>query len=799
MRRPVVFLFLSFALGIALEYHFMPGLFLLSGFAAAVILLLVLTQILKWHSERIQLICMFLIVVLFGGFFFFLAEGNADPLEKRAGERCIAEGRILTVQIKEEDSFRMIIKSETGRKRLIQARGTPPPPEHLIGKWASVSGTVSLPSERRNPNLFDYRLYLKTRGVRVIIQTDSAKIRLDESRTALLPSLTAKLKYGFQNRLKKEMEPEAYGMVVGMLFGDASFISEDTYEAFQKNGIAHILSVSGIHVGIVYLYISKLLGNRKTNAFYLITAAALVFYAALSEFSPCVVRAVVMIFIHMFSKMVYLRHDFLTCTAASAIAMLLFNPFYLFNTGFQLSYLAVFCLASLIPWSERRIDLLEERGTGELQIILLRYIAPLLAIQIGMTPATAYLFNYFSVVSLIVNPPIIAISGIIIPLGISLIPLSFLGGFVFGVGAQAAQLLTDAMIWLNDAFFFPGIGFFNTVSPPLFGLFLFYCLCFFFSSELFRIMYQRNKRKEIAGLCCLFLVLSLMVQTVAGNDYNKANLVFVDVGQGDCLHIRTPGGKNILIDGGGTLNYDVGKKILLPYLLKTGVKTVDIAIATHLHTDHYLGLSQLAKNMEIRKFGTFEMNRLNEREILSQTGLEPKNMLYLKAGDRIKIEKGIWIDVLYPSRQSGREYERMLREEEDENKSSLFLKLHYNGLTVLMTGDIGVDGENEIMELYSGNPEILDSDILKVGHHGSRYSTGDRFLEAVSPKAAVFQVGKNNFGHPHPTIIEKCTKNGIIIYRNDQNGAILFREKGQKWHIKVLLQKNTRTGESIKK
>ena len=108
-----------------------------------------------------------------------------------------------------------------------------------------------------------------------------------------------------------------------------------------------------------------------------------------------------------------------------------------------------------------------------------------------MAPATAYLFNYFSIVSFIVNPPIIAISGIIIPLGIFLIPVAYLGGFVFGVCAQAAELLTDFMIWLNELFFLPGVGFFSMSSPKVLLLFLFYGSAFFFSSEYFRILFQR--------------------------------------------------------------------------------------------------------------------------------------------------------------------------------------------------------------------------------------------------------------------------------------------------------------------
>ena len=225
----------------------------------------------------------------------------------------------------------------------------------------------------------------------------------------------------------------------------------------------------------------------------------------------------------------------------------------------------------------------------------------------------------------------------------------------------------------------------------------------------------------------------------------------------------------------------------MPYLLKNGVRSIDLAIVTHLHDDHYLGIAQLAKNMKIQKFGTYEANRFREQEILSDTNLKKQNMLYLSGGDRIQIEKDIWIDVLYPEDHSDEVYKELISEETDENKSSLFLKLHYKGLTVLMTGDLGTDGEQEIMNAYRDHPEMLTADVLKIGHHGSRYSTSDEFLEAVDPEVAVFQVGKNNFGHPHPTIIDKCTKKGIIIYRNDKNGAIIFTYDENQWNIDSMI------------
>ncbi len=804
MRRPVVFLFLFFSFGIALEFYLAPEPFFFLFLDSLLVLTLSIVYILERRKEGkapeqlslrkkrnlIGLGFLFLLAMELGAFCFSTEEQQRDPLESKAGKTCTMEGRILTVQIRDEINYQMLVQDKDGVKRLIKVKGGMEDPAAYVGNHAVIRGRVELPSGRRNPAMFDYRLYLKTRGVRVILKSESGMIEREDPETFSILNRIAMLKYGFLHKLEKEMEPEAYGLLAGMLFGDCSMIGEDTYEAFQKNGIAHILSVSGIHTGIVYLFVSRLLGRRKTRSFYLITAAVLVFYAALSEFSPSVVRAVIMILIHILSKVIYRRYDFLSCTAASAMIMLLANPFYLFNTGFQLSYLAVFCLAVLLPWMERRIRLMEEKGTNGLDTESLRFLSPLLIIQAGMAPFTAYLFNYFSFASLIINIPVIAISALILPMGIVLIPLSQAGGILFGVGALGAEVLVSLVLWLNELFYLPGLGYVNAVSPPILFLLFFYGMFFLLFSEYFRILWQRGKKKAMAASCFLILVLSLAASGPADSSHREPGLVFVDVGQGDCLHIRTPEGRNILIDGGGSASYKVGEKILLPYLLKNGVSFVDLAIATHLHEDHYQGLEELAGKMEVRRLGIYEANRLREKEILGATGLRKDCLLYLTAGDRIWMEKDVWIDVLYPRELTEKGYESLVAEEKDENRSSLILKVQYRGLTVMMTGDLGIEGERMLMRCYGQNPGILHANVLKIGHHGSRFSTGDEFLEAVRPKTAVFQVGKNNFGHPHPSVIEKCRGRGIMIFRNDADGAIMFQNEGDRWVVDSIVYRN---------
>lgn len=739
-------------------------------------------------------------------------------MEDREGKVECIYGRVLSIQKKDDSFCKLIVKTTQGEKILLTVEGALEDPDmegsaDFVGRNIMAKGMIEKPSARRNPGGFDYKLYLKTRGIHVIFQTQAAHIQVIHGKMEPYGQINyfannlAKMKSNYMSQLEAVMTAESYGILVGVLFGDKTLLDEDIYEAFQRNGVAHILSVSGIHVAVVYVYINKLLGSRRTLFSCSVAFAILFIYAALSEFAPSVVRAVIMIAVHIVSKLAYRNYDLLSCTSACALGMLLVNPYYLFNAGFQLSYLAVFCLAVMLPWLNRRIEFLKEGPCPDKLISLLSFFAPLMVIQMGMVPFTAYCFNYFSVVSFFLNIPIIAISGIIIPLGICLIPLSWFTGFdlggipigdiIFGTGATGSELLVNCMVWINSLFYYPGVSFVHLVSPSPWLLCLYYTFLFFGFSEWFRVLYQRKKRKLIGIITFLFIISSVALPIFLLEDYSKANIVFLDVGQGDCLFLKTPKGKSILIDGGGNQDYDVGKKILLPYLLKNKVKSIDLALVTHLHDDHFLGIASLSKEMKIKQLGMYAANEYREKEIIAKTGMKKEGLLYLVKGQRIQLEEGVWIDVLYPKRHSASEYKELIKAEADENESSLFVKVHYLGLELLMTGDMGFEGEKILLETYAPqglvdthgglSPNPLKADILKVGHHGSKYSTSETFLEAVSPKIAIIQVGKNNFGHPSQAVIENCEKSGIMIYRNDLNGAVLL-QKGTQWRIKTMLQ-----------
>ena len=208
-----------------------------------------------------------------------------------------------------------------------------------------------------------------------------------------------------------------------------------------------------------------------------------------------------------------------------------------------------------------------------------------------------------------------------------------------------------------------------------------------------------------------------------------------------------------------------------PYLLKNGVKKLDGAFVTHLHTDHYKGIAELCREGMIKRLYLYEGNRPREEEILRETGLEPEALTYLYKGQTVQLSAETSVRVLWPERKTAREYEKLLQQEEDENQSSLIMKICMRDVSVIATGDVDADCLQKIGEAWRSD---ICCDILKVAHHGSRYSYSGEFMEQAAPSYAVFQVGKNNFGHPDNGVIENYRQNGIMVYRNDKDGAVGF-------------------------
>ncbi len=650
-------------------------------------------------------------------------DGKTSASVKKQQERqvqLILTARVLAVdgrKMKKRVNVRLTCQAETvGSERTVN-------PGKLYKQKLRVQCCLQKPDEAANPHCFDYRRYLKSKNVYGIGKVNSFETC---RKSFSLWEKYARVLLCKRFALEQQLDEKTRGILLGILFGDTAWMDEDVYEQFRSNGTAHILAVSGLHVGILYGLYRRFFGKEITLFSATVLAVMLLTYGELSMWSTSVIRAALMIGMQVVGQAADLRYDMLTALSASGLAMIIRNPYVVLGSDFQMSFLAIMSIAFFIKIIPKRIP---------------KGLASVMAVNGGLVLYQAYQFNYLSVTALIANLPVIFLTGFLMPAALisyAAFSCGMQSVFVFfkGITEAAARLL----LAVNKATAIGGKGGFDCVSPPVFFA-VFFCILFFFlASETFRIWKEREEYREMA--LCVFLIAGIAAGAGVYSycPVSRAQIVFVNVGQGDCLHIRD-GKTNILIDGGGSSRYNVGRKTLKPYLLKNRVSSIDLALVTHEHMDHYQGIKELQECFPVKKVATGNT-----------------------AGKRFCAEKGLTITTLWPIR---------IQEDagQDENHMCSVFRIDYMGSRILVTGDLDEEGERQMLAFYKGTDEMR-ADVLKVGHHGSKTSTCEAFLDAVQPKAAVIQVGKNLYGHPAEETLSRLEERGIEIYRNDRNGAV---------------------------
>lgn len=675
---------------------------------------------------------------------------TSDYLEGLEGNNAAVTGRVVSIVKKDDEYFKLQLSdvsiiSDNGarsykKKILVNVYSDIADYRTVLWDRVYITGEVSIPKERSNPGTFDYRRYLKSIGIRCIITAENIEnVKKAGGIAALLKSAKCRTADIFESALGDDS-----AVVMGLLFGETSGIDEDIIETFRRGGTAHVLAVSGLHLGLLYSFLCRFKRKKRSIPADIAIVLALSAYTALAGFTASVVRACLMIFIHIAGNHLNRRYDLISSTCVSMIIILAINPMQIYSAGFQMSFLAVITLGIMIPLIQKKI-----KG------ILL----PMIAVQTGMVPYTMYVFNYVSLTSVISNIPVYFIAAAMIPAGILVIAFCWLP-VIAKPAAMITGLFVKLLLWCNDFTYMGGVFTFDVASPSVIFLAVYYIFIFYMCSEAGQIALIRRNYKKIAAVFAAAVICGAGCSVYLSDGFEKTDMVFVDVGQGDCLHIKA-GGKNLLIDGGGSFNYNVGKSTLKPYLLKNGVTKIDMAIATHLHTDHYQGLKELSQTYRIKKLGVYEANSVNENHLKKE--FKTDEILYLAAGDVINMGRNVSVEVLSPDRGNP-------LDEKDENKNSLVLRVNVKGSSVLMTGDIDEKGEKTLIE-----DTDIKADILKIAHHGSRYSSCEKFIAVAAPKIAVIQVGKNTYGHPSEEVIKRLEEHKITVLRNDEQGAVGIR------------------------
>ncbi len=529
--------------------------------------------------------------------------------------------------------------------------------------------------------------------------------------------------------------------------------------------------------------------------------------------------------IYILSKLIYKANDTLTNISIAALLILISNPYIIYDLGFILSFggtLGIVLCNKTISKIIKIKNTVNKKETIKEKI--LKIIGVTISAQIVILPISIYKFNTISIYFLLTNLIIGIVIGPIMTISFIFLGLTILNILNFNINIlqrksilKILEISVQILIYISDISKLPKSKIY-IATPSIISI-----ICYFILISIILIIYSisntsnkenlttvkrfknihallkfkikyrtkqetKNKVKKILNIIIIVIIIFNLFKT----NILKENLEihFLDVGQGDSTFIKTPKGQTILIDGGGTSTYDIGKNILLPYILSRGYTKIDIVIISHFDTDHIGGILTILEKLNVKKVYIPNLNNYwktlekqsskknenfeNYKKFFSIINRKKIPVQKIEKGQKIKIEKELYFDVLWPDTNN-------LIDEKLLNNNSAVIKLNWkNNFKMLFTGDIEKIAENKILD--KTNKYILQAEILKVAHHGSKSSTTNKFLEKVNPKIAIIGVGENNiFGHPAETVIKLLKQKNIDIYRTDENGEISIKvnEKGK--------------------
>ncbi len=642
------------------------------------------------------------------------------------------------------------------------------------GMRCNLQGTLQLPSPARNFYAFDYKQYLFYHHIHYLLIPDEVSLKDCQNINSSILSSLYNVRQSAIQHVSSAFPEETIGFMNALIFGERNQITEQVELQYQALGLIHLLAISGSHISLlaaVCYYILLRMGITRETA-TVILLFILPIYMILAGASPSVVRACVTAFIVLCGFLFSSKIIAIDAMSIACILMLMYNPYFLFDIGFQLSFLVSF---SLILSSET-ILLKEENAWRMMWKVTV--IAQLIAL-----PVTLYHFHQFSPYSFLLNMIYVPfISFLILPLCL----FAFFFSFVLPVLAQLlGKILSFLIVYSNKLLDASAQLPFSNLTfgkPPIWVAFLYFILviCLFVSWE------GKVFRKYAQTIFGMFLLaLCLHYYVYLWNPYGK--ITFLDVGQGDSILIQLPFGKGTyLIDTGGTVSfsrekwqqrkreYSVGTDVVLPYLKAEGVKTIDKLILTHGDMDHVGEAKAILEQMPVKEvvLGKKEGYSELEEEIVKVAAQEEVKIEIIQSGQQWKAGEAIFT-IVSPF---GNELEG--------NDSSIAIHANIGGLTWLFTGDLEEQGEQAVLSRYPN----LQADVLKVGHHGSKSSTTEELLQVVQPRIAVISAGERNpYGHPHKEVIVRLKSRNIIILRTDQSGAIAytFREKTGTFQRKI--------------
>lgn len=770
MKRPLLIAAIAYINGILI------GVYLSKSIPLFVILSIIVSLITSFKKNTYRnAICMYLIVMCISSIYVYNKNLNYESKYKKYDNKNISiEGTIISDIEEKEYNYTFTIRTKDGYF-LVNLKKNKEEISLEYGDKLQISGEYQEPNKARNYKGFDYKNYLKINKIYGIIRVDLyTNIIIKHQKNLsnfklLIHKIREKLKQNIQELLTKE----TYALGIGILIGDNSRIDEQIVEDFKNSNLSHMLAVSGAHINYVVLTVSILFTKKRAGikAQRVVTIMMMLFFMELTQMTSSVVRAGISCIIYMLASLLYRKADVINAMAISTLLILLNNPFKLFDIGFQLSYagtlgIILFCKLINIPIKNKLLKYL--KGSIIISISANIFIIPIMMYQFNTISLTFILSN------LLAGP----LLGISIILEIIVLLISFMSINIAAIPAKVLNILLILIINIANWFSNIEISKIYVITPQIISIVAYYLICA-------AIILKKKNRKIIVIIMLTVLIINLFPTP------KKLRINFIDVGQGDSTLIRTETNKVILIDSGGSTassSFDVGNKVLLPYLLDRRIKKIDFIIVSHFDADHCQAFETVIDNINVRKVVVCKQSMITQEYLNIINKCKKKNIkiIVVERGDKLKIDKRTEFEILHPG-------ERFLDDGKGGlNANAIVCKMNYklnNGkiFSILFTGDIEVEAEKELEQVYG---KKLKADILKVAHHGSKTSSREEFIKLVSPKIALIGVGENNkFGHPADITLERLEKENVKVYRTDQMGevSITINKNGE---IKVKTQIN---------
>lgn len=770
MKRPLLYMLTFYIFGILLGQLKEPS------FVALFFIPIIIFTFLSYKHYMWKVIFIFPFVTLLG---IVILNLNVKPsnnfIEQNVNKNVEILSRVIDIDYTSTGKQKVILKTNSitidnlklNTKLKIQAifnSGV----EVEFGQIVLVKGKLETFDFPRNPGGFNEKLYMQTKRIDYKMFAEIlSKGKIVNSFDSYIYKLHKKIKNMYETILPLK---EA-SVLEAMLLGDKQNLDTSVKEVYRKSGISHILAISGLHISIIsallWLVLDTLKLNKRVSSTIILTV--LIIYCIFTGNSVSTTRAVIMIGIILFGNIIYYQSDIYTSIATAAFVLLIYQPLYLYDVGFQLSFGAVISIIVLSPVLERVYFIPKT---------IRLYLISTLAASLGTYPIIAYHFNTISVIGIVVNLLVLPLASILVCFGIISTVVSFiwieLGKFLCGI------VYFILVFYENICTIASNIPFSQIVTgqPNLILIFIYYTIIF---TTTYYFYLNKQKRQSLKKYMLYMQIFLLTIATVVIFKPKDLEIVYLDVGQGDSIAIHTAKNKNILIDGGGNISKpleeaNTGTQIVLPYLKYKGINRLDCVFVSHPDGDHIIGILELLDYIKINQIFIADTDAKNDLLKILEMKASKYNIPInkLSKGNIVKVDDSISFECIYPTKD-------ILIDSDDYNNNSLVLYMDYNNSKFLFTGDIEKEAEDRITKDY----KKLDVDILKVAHHGSKTSSTQNFVDMVQPKVAIISSGKNNYyGHPHKEVLDKY-KN-INIYNTADDGAILIKPKNKRLIISTM-------------